>query len=74
MNNGVTGTIDVTGTMIVTRTIGNENNGCSRVSHETKDETDINETTKSETPMSVTTRTIFFSLLYLSRVLLQLVI
>ena len=58
-NNGVTGTMDDTGnnrryqrTMNVTRTVGNENNGCSRVSHETKDETDINETTKSETPMS----------------------
>ena len=38
--------------MNVTETISNENNGCSRVSHETKDETDIDETTKGETPMS----------------------
>ena len=52
MNNGITGTIDVTRTMNVTRTIGNKNNGCSRVSHETKDETDINETTKGEISMS----------------------
>ena len=52
MNNGVTGTIDVTGTMNVTRTISNKNNRCSRVSHETKDETDIGETAMGETPMS----------------------
>ena len=39
-------------TMNVTGTISNENNGCSRVSHETKDKTDMSETTKGETPMS----------------------
>ena len=39
-------------TMNVTGTISNENNGCSRVSHETEDETDIHETQKGETPMS----------------------
>ena len=37
--------------MNVTGTIGNENNRCSHVSHETKDETDISKT-KGETPMS----------------------
>ena len=44
--------MDITEDNDVTRTIGNKNNRCSRVSHETKDETDINETTKGETPMS----------------------
>ena len=38
------GTMGITENNEVTGTIGNENNGCSRVSHETKDETDISET------------------------------
>ena len=38
--------MDVTEDNDVTRTIGNENNGCSCMSHETTDETDINKTTR----------------------------